>query len=361
MLRNKRLTALLLAALLLLTAGAALAEADLIAPEDIKADEVNYNTSVAEKGDFVKTVTTGGVEYYPLVTPARYHGDTAIFEKWMVKRGDVVTAGDVLVKINVPYDEVKETRLEMELERIKESYETGREDRQADMDALQTALAAEKDEYARKTMTIQLEKARLLLEQYVYQQEYDIASRTKALEDMREKHAAEYICAPCDGIVDELVYFHVGDRIYENQSVCQIAQQEVMLIGAKDSDLRYGMTVTVETGVNKYRQTLTGRVVAAADCLPKVSSSYALVELDPFVPDEHFSWKNIRITGDKILLKDVLLIARKASVLDGGKYRVTKVTEDGVTQKRYIVQGLASNEAVWVVQGLDEGEAVIID
>ena len=47
--------------------------------------------------------------------------------------------------------------------------------------------------------------------------------------------------------------------------------------------------------------------------------------------------------------------------LDGGKYIVTILTEDGVTHTRFVTVGLVTPTDVWILQGLNEGDTVIID
>ena len=359
MLRNKRLTAAVLAAGLLAVTSASASE--LIAPEKIVADEVKYNTCTVERTTLVKPITMGASEYYPLVMTVNYKGDPAVYAETLVKRGQEVKAGDPLLRVTVLYDAVEMSELELAFQRAQEAYESGVKDRQEDIDALQRDLAAETDEYQRRVLQLRLKKQKLALEQYIYQQEYDLENRRDQIARLTERHEDNVVYAPADGVVGDLVYFREGDRLYNGTMVCQIASQDVMLLAARDGRLRYGQRVQVETGVSKERVTFTGRVVSASDCLDGVVSDYALVEIDPECDVSGIKWRASKIFADDVRLDNVLLIDRRAVSLNGGNYIVTKLTPDGVTQKRYINQGMMTQAGTWVLQGLNEGDVVIID
>ena len=356
--RSRRLIALLLA---LALTGSAAASSEVIAPERIEADEVKYNTAEVRYGEFVKSVTLGASEYYPLVTAVNYKGDPAVYAETLVKRGDEVKTGDPLLRVTILYDEVQMAELNLALQRAEEAYEEGVKSREEAIDVLERTLAAEKDEYQRRLAALQLKKLELQLEQYVYQQEYALEDRRRQIEELNERHEAVIVTAPADGAVIDLTYFREGDRLYQGTAICQIASQDVMLLAVRDGRLRYGMDVGIETGPNKDRTSLTGRVVAASDCLEGVVSDYALVEYDPPEDGAAINWRASKVSADTVRLENVLMVNRKAVSLNGGNYIVTKLTEDGVTQKRYIRQGLITTTEAWALQGLEEGDVVIID
>lgn len=357
--RNK-VTALLLVLLLTMTSFA-LADDNLIADDKIEQDEVNYETSDVEYGEFVKTAQGSGMEYYPLVYQVKYEGDTAAYIKTLVKNGETVQEDTPVMQIEVLYDDVQMAELNMNLDRTKTAFEEGKLDRELAIKELAASVGAMQDDYDRRSAEISLKKMKLELEQYIYRQEYSIAQQQENIDELNERHAVQYIYAGHSGVIENLAYFKEEDRIYNGTVIATINSDAVMLIAMKDSQLRYGMDVTIEAGASKNRQTVTGHVVAATDCLRNVTSPYTLIEVDPFEPDDKFSWKGIKVFGDVIYLDNVLLMKRKAAVLDGGKYLVTLLTEDGVTHKRYMTWGLNNAETVVVLQGVEDGDVAIID
>ncbi len=356
--KNRRFAALLLALMLACPAAAA---SELIAPEKIQADEVKYTTCTAYLGEYVKSINVGASEYYPLVMTVNYKGDPAVYAETLVKRGQEVRTGDPLLRVTVLYDAVQMTELELSYERAVEAYEAGVKDREEAIDAQERSLAAETDEYRRRLGALQLKKQKLALEQYIYQQEYGLEDRRRQIDDLNERHEATIVTAPMDGVVSDLTYFKEGDRLYKGTTICQISSQDVLLLAVRDGRLRYGMTVGVETGAAKERVGLVGRVVAASDCLDGVVSEYALVEPDMQTATDEVKWRATKLAVDVVRLENVILVDRKAVSLNNGNYIVTKLTEDGVTQKRFINQGLTSSTTTWVLQGLEEGDVVIID
>ena len=55
------------------------------------------------------------------------------------------------------------------------------------------------------------------------------------------------------------------------------------------------------------------------------------------------------------------MVNRKGITMNEGKYIITRLREDGVTQKRYVRMGLFTSSEAWIVQGLEEGDVIIID
>ena len=356
--RNKLKAILACAALAALLPAAA--AQDLIAPDQIVADEVKYNTTTAEYGTLARSLNVVGSEYFPLSTTVRYRGDTATYVRTNVRRGDTVKAGDVLAEVEVQFNEVTMAQLELELDRVRREYERAMESFDDEIASIQGSLSAERDEYARSVLFKRLEKVRLQKERAVNSYEYDIYNRQHEIDTLNERHSRNQVFAPIDGVIADVAYLKEGAMIYDGQVIAQIESQDVMFIAYKEGKLRYGMQVSLETGPGKNRVTTKGHVVAASDCLSKVVSDYALVAVDDPAWRE-INWRNTKVSVDYIHLENVLLVERKAVTMDGGKYIVTRLNEDGVTQKRFVNQGLFTPTQSWVIQGLEPGDILIID
>ena len=59
-------------------------------------------------------------------------------------------------------------------------------------------------------------------------------------------------------------------------------------------------------------------------------------------------------------LKNVLLVDKDAVQKEEGKYFVY-LLEDGVVHKRYVSLGLENKKSVWILDGLSEGQELILD
>ena len=69
---------------------------------------------------------------------------------------------------------------------------------------------------------------------------------------------------------------------------------------------------------------------------------------------------NMEYSADYQEVKNVLLVDREALQKDGGKTFVY-VLEDGVIHKRFISVGLSSKTSAWILDGLSEGQDLILD
>ena len=358
--RNKRL-ALFVALLLALSVRTGLASS-LIAPDQIVADDVKYKTSVARYGELTRTVSAQGGIYYPRTENVVYQGDQAAYVATLVKRNQEVRAGDPIFQVSIQYDAVTMAELELNIQRTQEDLDAGVKARQEEIDDMMITIASTSDPYARQVMELQLKQARIRLSQFENQQQYALDNYRRRVDELNAQRAEETICAPVDGVVTETTYFKEGEPIYSGTQLCVIARTDVMLIYAREAKFRYGMAVEIEMGPARQRVTTTGRVVAAANVIGGLETDMVLIEPDDPEIFRDTKTNNIVVRGNAIDLKDVLIIDRKAAVITGGKYQVTILTDDGVTHKRYIVHGmLPLQDGLWVLQGLNEGDTVIID
>ena len=333
----------------------------LIDPEQIEADEVRYKTDTAVRGEMLRTASGSGSRYFPHTETVFYRGDQATFQEWIAHRGDTVKAGDPLIRVSVQYDAVRLQELELELRRAKEDYETGVRDREEALDALRAQADGERDPYARGMAGLTLRQEELRLEKYKLDQDRSIASIEEAIDEMNERRSHGIVYAPIDGIVENTTYFKENEPVYDWMSLCTIASEDVLLIAVSGARLSYGQEVTIDVGPARNRVTTTGRVVAAADVIATLSSDRALILPDDRTPFDETKNNSIVVHGNSVDLKNVLLINRKAVTLNNGRTIVTTLTDDGVTHKRYILTGMITPSEVWVLQGLDEGDVVILD
>ncbi len=183
---NKRAAALIVVALLCLVLSAS-ANSDLIQPDQIKADEVKYNTCVAEYGEYAKSSTNSASLLYPCLTPVSYKGTSALYVETLVKRDAVVKAGDPIMRVSPGVDEVGITEKELTLERTRANLETGIAQRQKAIEKLEENLKKPQNTFSRRRVQLQIDRANIQLEQYIFQQEKSIADQEAALESCTRK------------------------------------------------------------------------------------------------------------------------------------------------------------------------------
>ena len=92
---------------------------------------------------------------------------------------------------------------------------------------------------------------------------------------------------------------------------------------------------------------------------PSLQVGYAYIQLDPYTEDE-VRFTNPIAKASTYYLETVLLLSQKALSLDSGKYYVHKLS-DGMVQKRFVQYIINNGSDAWLLEGVSEGETLIID
>jgi len=360
MLRNK----LCLLLCLLMAVCPALAESpSLISEEMIQTETVNYSkTAVAEKGEYARVFNASASEYYPYTVTLAAEIDNASFFKYHVARSQQVKKGDVLAEFTLEVDEAATASARLSLERAQEDYQTGAEKKREEIAEMLKEQSAIRDSHERELMTLRIKRAQVAFEQYCYQQECTIERLGEALAEREEANNSSYLYAPFDGIVTAVTYKREGEKIYANEGLVTMYREDGMLLRISNDQLyfRYGMPVTVTMGPKNDQQVFKGKVVAADNVLSENRRlGHAFIQMEPF-EGETPRMTRLTVTGTSEYLNHVMVLPRRAITLDGGKFFVECLI-NGSLQKRYVNVGLMNMSNAWVLQGLNEGDTIIID
>lgn len=356
--RNKLIAALLL--VLMLLPGMALGD-DLIGADLLVPESANYETLTIEYGSYIKEVSASGYQVFVVEQNLAMEEGTAQLSKVHVMRNAEVKAGDVLVTFEKDGSRADLERMKLSLTRTQESFETGKLEREKQLKEMRKQQGSLTDAFEKKRMQIQIEQAQLTYEQYVYENEYSIKTQQKAIAEREEFFADSQIVAPFDGKITYVTSRNAGDSIRSGETLITIQAQDRYVIGMDNAggNFRYGMDVVVALGPRNKKTYLDGRIIASGNILPNESKiDYALVEI--FGTPTSSGLKNILVTGENIRLDNMLMIARKAITAEGGRSYVS-ILDGDMVQKRIISSGHTAAGSTWVVQGLTEGQEVIID
>lgn len=357
MFRIKMLTAALLC---LLVPFACAESPNLISESSLKNESVNYKTAVVELGTYERMVSTSATAYYPVVCDVRYEGESARFGEFLVERKDEVKKGDVLATFEVDFDEVAYTEAQLKLERLRSDAVRAEESASEELEALEMQmLNASSSE--RALLRLYIERAEIARAQTADSFARQIANVQKQIEELEQQKNAVTLLAPIDGVVKSIETKRVGEEVVEGEILVTITQEDVMLLAIENpaGAYRYGAELTVEVGSGKDKSQLQGRIVAVDSVLPSTQrKGYALAEV--YNPEE-LKLSRMTVSEAMIRLDNVMLVPRKAVLMNGGKYYV-RLMKDGVPQTRCI-NCVFSNSAknVWVLQGLEIGDVVVVD
>ena len=355
----------MLAALLALClpVASALAQSEsLISDEMIKTETVNYSkTAVVENTVYERSFSTSATEYYPHTYPLACEVDHASFAEYHVSRRSVVKAGDVLATFTLDVDEEALSSTQFALERTQESYAKGKIDRQENIEELLKQRAEIKDVYQRELLTLRIRREQLALEQYCFQQDAQIASLQEQLAEMQEENSKTQLIAPFDGVITDMQYKREGERVYNGEVLITLYREDGMLLRIDNSALhfRYGMEMTVTSGSKNDPDVYHGRVVAADNqLLSSRRLGHAFIQLEDLPKDARLS--RLTAAGVSQYLDNVMVIPRRATTMEGGKYYV-ECLFGGSLQKRFVNVGLMNSSEAWILQGIQPGDTVIVD
>jgi len=245
--------------------------------------------------------------------------------------------------------------------RVEEDYVKGKEARLKAISEAEYILTTISDSYERQAHRLRLERMRLEYSLYCHQQDWRLSRLRLSIDEMKKRRSQTELTAPFAGIVDNIVYKRPEDMVWDGERLVTIYDPTDMLLRVDNALLhfRYGLTVQVEFGTQRNRSTLTGQVIAADNIIHESRRrGYAFIRLEPY--DGDVSFINMNATVGTYSLDNVIVIPRKALLLEGGKHYVNKLI-DGSLSKRYVLLGMTSTQNAWIYSGLDEGETVVID
>lgn len=357
--RGRRLLLGLLALALLLPLGAA---GESILPEELRVPEVvNDSTAVVRRDRFVKVANGSGTVVYPKTAQLSIQEGEGIFVGYAVRKGAEVKAGDVLATFTRDPQTVQHETLKLQLARAEEALAQGKADREAEMAKAREALALLTDAADRQIALQRLEKMRLALEKFAAEQERTIEGIRKQLVKLEDLLADTAILAPFDGIIENMASKSEGDVVRAGETLLTLYAPEHVLLRVSDSNLafRYGMRATVQGGSRNEPTILEGQVVAASNLLPfelRQQTAFLLVDdMETLV-----NLRNLTASAETLVLEDVLMVPRSALTMQGGIYYAQILTEDMV-QKRYVATSNHRLTDLLILQGLEEGQTVLID
>ncbi len=359
--RNKRICfSLLLGILLSLTAcqKAAPASAE---PVFAPPEEGNYKTAQVERGDYIQKTTAAGSLFFPVSTDLYAERPNLRLKKFLVSEKQEVKKGDVLAEFTSEESEAALLAKELAYKEGAAALERGKRSR---MEAIEQAKKDMQYTYSneRALRELEIKKMESQYQQYVFSAERDQRLLQDEIQNRKAEQISTQIVAPYDGCIDKLTYLNPGDQVQQGDLLITMYSTDRVLVRVDNSSrrFRYNMPVTVEAGPKNNRSSYPGTVVAAADSLPAgQDSGTAYIELDQSVPAEDLE-NNLTVTGNTVELLDVLIAKQAAQTLSEGKSYVN-ILENGLVHKRYIIMGAWDAGVFWILDGLKEGQILVLN
>lgn len=299
-------------------------------PQLILPSKRQITTQKVEKGEISLKINESGRVVAPINQDLSFEVGDGYLKKVYVFQGDRVKKGDLLAEIECP-----------ELQNSLKLQEINIKLAQVEYEKLKASNASEYD-LKKASLSVELENERLKVIKYKI-------SKTRLISDI-------------DGVVIYKNNISIGEIVNPNKVLFTIADARhyfIELTGKAASLLKIGMNVKVDYKGNEFN----GKVVSAYND-KKVYS--ALDEVVPMVLISIDNAKDIEIgenasiIADIINKKDVIKIPRRA-LRNFNDNIYVYVYENGEKKQRNVEIGLSNELETEVVNGLKEGEEIIID
>lgn len=333
----------------------------LVSDELVSTEQSDHKTVQVEIGDFEKETTGKAAVYYLMKRSLYWENNTAYFKEVRVERGQEVKAGDVLMVFETEENLVELETLRLKLTRTKEDTEEQSAEKLEEINAAKFELDYLQG-YDLQIAELKIEKMQAAYEQFMYQKDKELRQLQKQIDEINKAAEKNVLTAPFDGVISDVVKLYEGDQVAKGRYLISMYAADRLLLKADDSmeKLRYNMEVTVELGKTDDLKQYQGKVIVAPNILPSaVSNNLTLIELYDDVSIDELSG-NIKYSGITESAYNVLYVPRKAVQWENSKEYVYLLDGDSI-RRRYIKIALDTTEGMWVLEGLYEGQTLIVD
>jgi multidrug efflux pump subunit AcrA (membrane-fusion protein) len=362
----KRILLLFLVLMLLLPASACKktqvsrsSDSSVISSDLLFARETVYSTKVLAYEDAVRVAELDSDPSYVYSKTIKTGAQEYILKELRVSRGQQVKEGDVIAVLQGTGNESDVRKLRLEIDYFIASYEETEENMADLID--KAASEPVNDSYDEEIRQLKVKKAQAAYDDYVLSSEYRLNTMMENLKKAEAQLELTYIYAPMDGFVKSVANgFKVGDRLKANSSLCVINSSAAVLFYAAHTggNYVYNREVSLVVGRGSKKTTVTGRVVSSPEVLPKnIPGGGIYVAVNP--ADLKYGPDHAEMTVQYTMMKDALIIDKLAIDTDDGLAYVM-LLDDGIVKKRYIVRGPSVGLQQTVLQGLNEGDELIL-
>ena len=356
---------LLLGLTLVLAAGCAAAPAEVtdmstrLADSGIAEKKTTYTTYTVEKKDLVRTLNMTADVSYRLVRPIRTGSSTLVLKEIVVSKGQRVKKGDPVVILQGMGSASDIRQKELELEAL----QANMEERLAWYEE-QIENIRDQSAYTQVRKDIREKQAELMetdRDLYLLQIGNRISAMEKSLEEQKAAAGEIVLTSPVNGLVRSISSrYKAGEEIPAGTELMNInGEDSILLMGSSSSGAYvYGREVSVTVGRGNSAKHVTGTVVSSPEVVPyRFRGSSIFVRVDP----EALTGKSTQsaVEVNCLILRDALVIPKNAVTTEEGVSYVTVLEGDNPRQ-RPVMRGPSAGTLVVILQGLKEGDQVVI-
>ncbi|MGI5894154.1 MAG: efflux RND transporter periplasmic adaptor subunit [Candidatus Merdivicinus sp.] len=306
-------------------------EEEVLAPPLKAPTAVSYTTTTVKRGSIVDSVTMSGTFISTRSYDLSFDKRSGYLSELNVEPGQTVEKGQLLARLDTD-------SLELDIQKQE----------------LQTEKAAIALEAARNAENATSSSIRLA--------EIDYQLQKLQLDNLKMELEKQSIYAPDNGVVSYISKSSIGEYVAARSTLIRIVDPSSLQIECTDdkvSDFKLNQDVSVTID----KQTYAGKVVMTSAEAPDIAlesgKAFVRIEVTDPLPEEDLLGKSVQVEMIREQKDDVLVIPRNVvSIYSGESYVL--VLEDGVKKERIIETGIKNVTEIEVINGLEEGEEIII-
>lgn len=356
---------LLLSLTLLLAAGCAGKQVETVdmstrlADSGIAEKKTTYQTVTVEKQDMYRSLNITGDVTYRLVRPVRTGNTQLVLKEILVSRNQQVREGDPVVVLQGIGSASDIRQKELEIEALRANMEERLAWYAEQIEKIRDQAAYTK--VRREIRDKQAESMEIDRDLYALQTESRLKTMEAGLEEMKAAAGEIVLYAPLDGFIRSVnSRYKTGDVIPAGTELCSInGTDSILLMGSSTSGCYvYGRELSVTVGRGDRARQVTGTVVSSPEVVPyRYRGSNIFVRVDPSVLTGKSTQSSMEVNC--LIMRDALVIPKNAMTSEEGIYYVT-ILEGDTPKKRPVLRGPATGTMVVILQGIKEGDQVVV-
>lgn len=385
-------------------------EEAMLEPVLVQPEAVTYSTEAVARGDLKATVQVTAY-FQSIASHNLFYENAGRVSEIAVSAGDFVSEGDVLMALDtgdlekqIENQKITLQKMELNLEKLEASQQNNSyslKSARLDLEAAQEVYVdlsnelsrareayfaavsdTQKETCAEKVAECEqkvraqeraIEKIEINIEQLesggtlkydlaIAQIDLDAARNTLA--ELEERYENCVLRAPIDGRVNWIKNIKVGDNVSAYDTLIVVTDPENLVLQYYGSDapkFPIGLDATVRLGEEEY----AAQVMVNPDTYPTDVDGKKQNYVQ-FVLEDGFSMDNIE-EGDSCLVSAVLdsredaLYVNKNRITNYMNRTYVNVLEDGVKVERDVEVGLIAGTKAEILDGLEEGELIIVN
>lgn len=319
----------------------------------------NYKTTVVERGTFRLMQKKGGVFVYPVTYSLACEYDHAILkEEIAVHRGAEVKKGDILATFTFDVSQAELEKMELAYREAISSAEEQNKRYQSLVESYEAKISEEPE-----GKIAALQKERTENEWKLFQLNFNrqIEEAKSELESYRALFSEKSLVAPCDGIISSVAMLKVNREVEKNTGIITLYSQDPVYfkVTSPTKDMLQLASLNLPVMITSGTWSSSGSIAATPAGIEAVLDNqdiYIRIDHPQGIPQNGSPAAECAA----LELENMLLLNRSAVRSDASVDYVL-ILENGVSLKRNVLCGPENSDVVCILDGLSEGQQVILN